>query len=227
MRYVIPTLMLAAMLTALAAAEPRRIMECFDRSADGWIKSYFLYGDAMECLAEAAGQVRGDFYDISALESLSGIRLDRSGEIDTVCYRGSERCYTWTGNEHFIHVNPEFVTWVRRVFVHEPESPLHDMAKSIYRNHHKAAVRRAALSYRYLKTKGLGQESENYRRAMDENRDMLAYLVETYGEDRAYEEALDMGFWLRRTIDGSAPAIHEAMTDMIRVYDREWYDANF
>lgn len=140
-------------------------------------------------------------------------------------------------NVEFRCYNPEVVRWLFDNMIPDPElvidghkfQEIYDVIGSRY-------FRLMVESYLYLQRIGVDKETHRYKMAM-KNRgfDGMEYFEANYGHilpDFTYPDyafsyftpGLAVGYWLRRSIDGSAADLYNGYLKVVKLYDPAWYE---
>ena len=125
----------------------------------------------------------------------------------------------------FDHVNPEFVYWASSNLVPNPEDKLFEVPfKDIY----NVLIRDQARGWvkAYLVFRKYENAVSAYTEVYESGGHAGMYLMEAYENEQLNEEVdpFRVGFWIRRTIDGSAPAFESGLKKIMVNYDRAWYE---
>jgi len=207
--------------------------------AKEWLKSFFLYGGGMDCFKKNTTYTKKgyDFYNLTALEILSGLKIDQ---------RDGNRL---TSNDTYsqgeqLYISPKFAKWLYNNFTTEKSnSPLYNLFSKVYEKN-KYLARSFFLSYKYLlKYKIYDKEVMKYKQAAANRREMLDYLGKTFDpvlfkeyEKNIYDYSngyyddgynrfrFNIGFWLRRGIDGTSVIFKDSLIQILKMYDGSWYD---
>ena len=199
-------------------------------SNDGWMNALFLYGEGMACFDKLLDRKRPDFYSLSALEILSGLKLD-SRKFSSIIAKDRYR----SGKQLFL--SPLFVTWLEDNFI------IKDKASTMFVNYaniykeYAAFVRSFALAYHYVnKVKSFQKEYLAYLKASKVPYQTVEYLFKRYQHDihSRYRDVTNpdaiiysIGFWMRRTIDKSKEPLKKLLDTLLQTYDSVWYKENF
>jgi hypothetical protein len=169
------------------------------------------------CFARLMGRepVRDDH---SALERLTGLGLFS------------------TGDEEFMHVNPEIIEWVQRNLVPDPGLQILGVScQSLYDALLREEFRNKALGYSFLTTLySLDELSWEYENRMyDEDFYGFDFLYGNFNDNAYYNTddyaeswilVVEAGFWLRRMIDGSYEECWNALSEVLQEYDADFYE---
>ena len=224
---------LAQSVTNLLEDQIEQLQNCMKGHAPnqyGWMNATFLYGEGMSCFDSLLNRKRPDFYSLSALELLSGLKLDSrkfSSIIAKDRYRGG----------HQLYLNPAFILWLEQNFIHKDKStPLYINTLALYKEY-KDFVRSFALAYDYIMHENsFTKEFDFYKEIVKSRSDVVDYLFKKYQagvtsryRDVANKDAIvyGIGFWMRRTIDASKVPLKKLLDTLLKTYDEEWYLENF
>lgn len=177
------------------------------------------YNGLDTCAGEIGNRPRGPWGDLSSLEALAGIP---------------------TASKHsglaFDAVNPEFIAWARETLIPAPGATIEGitiqlaydevfsrlfrvMGETALLLHERYDINTEAR--RYLSDTDAGVEGPEWLE------DAYGGTLDQYGADvdgTTMTPALAMGFWLRRSSDGSFAACWYAVHDVLTRYDRRWLD---
>lgn len=156
--------------------------------------------------------------------------------------------------EEFLFVNPDFVAWFSANMIPDPnDKQVNGWVYQKMYHATQDAARSLALTYLYyltLPNQGLDAQvqyaetmarkyiNQDEERVMERNdyADVYQHVNEWHeASARRYMEDLDnsagyiyngadMAFWLRRGIDGSANELWLGLREVLKQYDREWYE---
>ncbi|MDR2442259.1 MAG: hypothetical protein LBE31_01910 [Deltaproteobacteria bacterium] len=227
------------------------IISCFTDNESNRLPTTtnYFYQDALPCI-ENYKKLPAPYhkhYEVNEiLEYISNIPIDRRGTwINFDPYREVD----------FIHWNPAFITWVERHFVLlnlDPYSPEYQARLKIYLANRYQFLR-MAYAWEYLnKYNDIEVEAKKYQKAnlgQFKGR-MLFYLArfrpdprqnyddgsfneelepECWSEaeynDEIYGFRYDVGFWLRRQLDGTATQMSSLLSRIIELYDPQSEEA--
>jgi hypothetical protein len=196
-----------------------------------WLKSLFLYKDGMDCFRKNTNYKRSGFYNLTALELLSGLKIDQR-EGNTITADDS-----YTGEKQLL-ISPKFAKWLYNNFVLvDKDSYLFKITSNVYQQN-KYLIRTFYYSHQYLsKYKQYDKEVKKYQLAVDSGKEMLGYLSSFYPDPSQnynkeiyeYNHGFDrfrfgIGFWLRRGIDGTNEIFNNSLIKILNTYDYDWYN---
>lgn len=132
----------------------------------------------------------------------------------------------------FRRVNVDAVTWLSNNIIPAPDTPINGVsAQDIYDKNLRNFFRSMKFYYDYLHNElNLDYELMLYKEMIAEEDSSMAgswlyfwYNRKDYGSEINMEVNPHqfMGFWLRRELDGSADALHDALLKIINLYDKE------
>lgn len=134
----------------LSEDDKYNIVNCFLEigGTTEWIKDLFLYRGGMKCIADAGQYTRSDFYDLSALEVISGLPINSKNNYHPE--------YSW-GEQ--LYINPNITNWIGyNVLSIKKGTFLFDLTSKAYEQN-KFFIRSFVYSYEYL-TKYTSYEEE-------------------------------------------------------------------
>jgi len=136
------------------------------------------------------------------------------------------------------HVNPAFVRWMYVNLIPEPTDKIHNVTcQEIYDRVLKRFFRLMTAAKLYLVNNGLEEKAQlDLLKAMrDQSFEALSYLEKTYGSalptfTKEFPAAgqtpgMAIGFWIRRSIDGTAPDLWEGLATVMELYDDDWFQS--
>ena len=179
------------------------------------IKGLLYYGDFNECAGRLSGQAPRSYSDLGPIEALAGVPA------------------TVPSNFEFDAVNPEFVSWARRELLPPPDQMIAGLpVQMAYERVFQRFFRVMAESFAWLsEIHGLDVEANDYVDATSKGAYGVEWLDRRYAAipiQDAYADGTSMtgqmaaGFWLRRTLDGSAPACWHTLRELLERYDAPW-----
>lgn len=187
------------------------------------IDGIVLYGGMTSAAARHLKLPRPRFYDLSAIEKLSGhkVHLRKSNSLRT-----------------FSRFNPRLIRWGHQNLVPAPGDLLFQHTyQRVYDGVFSRFFRLMADSYLYLHRQRVPKtEARAYLRAMKRKRfDGIAYLQKRYASElQAYAVAQDgtkftpqmaIGFWIRRSVDGTDTELFAGLQKVMKLYDGQWWKA--
>lgn len=181
---------------------------------------------------------------IEALSELLGTEIFRSGP-----HQSSSLVLNDTSSFGYYH--PDFPKALRRYLIPAKyNAAFRAITQSVYDEYIQETARSFFIIYQKLDSnpKFFKKEAERYKRLTDEDRMdpyylnrfiLFMYPAFTDNEDpyeaakftiRKGDEELDaqmvkeiVGFWLRRKVDGTEREFHLGLTDLIKIYDPEFF----
>ncbi len=181
-------------------------------------RGFYHYGDMGRCLLAAVGRKGGGWWNMRALELLSGLSATRGRML------GRAMRYT-----------PAIITWAAANLIPDPRDLI--LGTTCQRIYDATLFRTARLFagvYGILRSK-IDVEADTYRSwvANHPGQDARQYLRRTYQTQTAglYPRDDDgtsltgfhvAGFWLRRHLDGTERALAKALGTLLRRYDSKY-----
>lgn len=128
------------------------------------------------------------------------------------------------GTVQFNHVNPDFVRWVNMRMIPHPDDDIYGVKwKAVYDALFREQARSWVISYLVYKKHHNARTA--YEAVMESGGHCGWYVIEAYSEDgEPGVDGLQVGFWIRRNIDGSENAIWQGIKKVMLNYDREWFE---
>ena len=181
------------------------------------IKGLLYYGDFNECAGRLSGQAPRNYSDLGPIEALAGVPA------------------TVPSNFEFDAVNPEFVSWARRELLPPPDQmiaglPVQMAYERVFQRFFRVMAESAAW---LIEIHALDVEANDYVDATSKGAYGIEWLERRYAAipiQDAYADGTSMtgqmaaGFWLRRTLDGSAPVCWHTLRELLERYDAQWLE---
>ncbi|MCA9667474.1 MAG: hypothetical protein KC503_17865 [Myxococcales bacterium] len=188
----------------------------------GGVKGIILYGGLSGAIARHKGYSKRGFYNTDPIKQLAGLAVYKRHETRSL--------------HDFSRFNPAIVRWGYQKLIPNPNDRILGVrAQEIYKRVFSRFFRLMSAAYRYLKRKrgGLAAEAKAYRTNLVGTRtDALTWLPQRYGgalpafrtsAGSALTAPMAIGFWLRRTLDGTAGELHKGLTKLMTLFDRGWW----
>lgn len=180
------------------------------------ISGILYYGDFNECAGRLSGQQPRSYSDYGPIEALAGVSATVPSSLE------------------FDAVNPEFVAWARRELLPPPDQLIAGLpVQMAYDRVFQRFFRAMAESYAWLaETYPIDAEASDYLAATRagaygvewlERRYAAIPIQDAYADGTMMTGQMAAGFWLRRTLDGSAAACWHALREVVERYDATWY----
>lgn len=155
--------------------------------------------------------------------------------------------------EEFTNINPAFVIWAKNNLIpHPKDSQIDGLSyEFLYQYGYKQQLRKFALlkliimqhgqellmkeyanatsTMHYIEKEERLVRRDNYNtyNFLEEKLVWATQEIRNLDFDTKYLENTDYGFFLRRMLDGSEPAIWQAMQKIFKLYDNAWYERTF
>jgi hypothetical protein len=203
----------------------------------GGIKGMLLYSGMPEAVTAhlqakgiAPGPTADDFYDIHKYEQFAG---------NIQAFEGGEAIFEDWQNPvvPFHFYRPEIVRWGYQNLIPDPKTRIAGIpARDIYQQVFARFFRLMAASYLWLQSNQPKKAQKAYQQQFDNPEfDGLSYLEYQYGgklplyessdSAKSFTPAIAIGFWLRRSIDGSQSEFWEGLSRLMKAYDGQWFAA--
>jgi|GEM_PF-2385699 len=193
-------------------------------------KGLILYGGVTGTAAKITGTNSRDFYSLAPLEILSRQKV----------FLNSGPVWDTWGNQRapkINRVNPAFISWVFHNMVPYPKQRIgRHTCHEIYQKVFVRFARLLADSYFHLEKNNLLTKMRYaYESDMKESRfEALTWLNERFGhtlkayrtcggEASCFTPDMALGFWIRRSIDGTRHQLWEGFSDFMMRYDHHWF----
>ena len=198
----------------------------------GGVKGMLLYSGMKEGVNELLGGNSGNnFYDITPYIKYSGgINLFENKSTSYACFG-----FMYEGVHSFNHVNPTFVNWAKENLIPDPKEKIGEHTfQAVYDAIGSRFFRLMTDSYLYVQRQNLEEELFQYTVNFN-NRSFngLRYLQNKYAdvlsdyreenEQSKFTPGIAIGFWLRRTIDGTSDEFWDGLTTVMEQYDKTWF----
>ncbi len=183
-------------------------------------RGILFYGNLASCMGEMTDGGDRGFDDLSRIGRFAGMAV-------------------LTSDGKFRTFNPEIIRWGHEHLIPDPNIDVGGgTAQQRYDRQFARFFRMMAEVYLTLLKKDSSKnnyDSEKlaYRQAIDENQDGLTYLAKRYaGWLPSYDVQRDwssltvpmaIGFWLRRSIDGTRGELWIGLKKVLRLYDSAFY----
>ena len=137
----------------------------------------------------------------------------------------------------FGHYNPAFIKWITANGIPGQTNPkLRRELQPVYDKYLRRIARGFFVAHQNLKAQPqrLKQVQARYLELLDAQKDAGEFLQESFRPDTDhlekaghdwYEVNVAHGFWVRRTIDGSADEFHTLLTALLTTHDSKWLKA--
>jgi len=189
----------------------------------GGIRGFLFYWSFSDCASQyiKEGKKSDQFDDLSSIERMSGIKIFLKEAKDL---------------NDFSHLNPDIIIWGRKNLIPKPSDKVLGVKfNELYQKVFKRFFRLMVESYHFLNGQGItADEGKKYLESMKEQGfDALDYLEKRFQGDLSdYKVEKDgtvltppmaIGFWIRRNVDTTSPVLWEALSDLMNLYDKEWF----
>ena len=168
--------------------------------------------------------------NLAQLQKLSGQKIFGSGP------HQNGKLNLKSAND-FGHYNPAFIKWITANGIPGQTNPkLRKELQPVYDKYLRRIARGFFVAHQNLKAqpRRLQQVQAQYLELLDAQKDAGEFLQESFRPDTDhlekaghdwYEVNVAHGFWVRRTIDGSADEFHTLLTALLTTHDSKWLKA--
>lgn len=205
---------------------------------EGGFQGLFLYSDFKEALIEYYGikedpSVEASYYNLSIYRQWVDMDLFVTTEQS---YQGFKRV---SPEQQFHHYNPELVVWAANNMIPAPEDMIGDRtAQEVYDNVMQRFFRLMTEMYWYLEQNDPDKQIEEYMVEVNKPKKerwgygAMNYLTERYdplftqygtSDGTRFTAGMAIGFWMRRSMDGTMDEFWEALKKTMKTYDSEWF----
>ena len=137
----------------------------------------------------------------------------------------------------FGHYNPAFIKWITANGIPgQKNRKLRKELQPVYDKYLRRIARGFFVAHQNLKAqpRRLQQVQAQYLELLDAQKDAGEFLQESFRPDTDhlekaghdwYEVNVAHGFWVRRTIDGTADEFHTLLTALLTTHDSKWLKA--
>lgn len=137
----------------------------------------------------------------------------------------------------FGHYNHAFIKWITANGIPgQKNRKLHRELQPVYDKHLRRTARGFFVAHQNLRAQPqrLKQVEARYLDLLDAEKDASEFLQESFRPDTDrlekaghdwYEVNVAHGFWVRRTIDGTADEFHTLLTALLTTHDSKWLKA--
>ncbi len=137
----------------------------------------------------------------------------------------------------FGHYNPAFIKWITANGIPgQKNRKLRKELQPVYDKHLRRTARGFFVAHQNLRAQPqrLKQIEARYLDLLDAEKDASEFLQESFRPDTDrlekaghdwYEVNVAHGFWVRRTIDGTADEFHTLLTALLTTHDSKWLKA--
>lgn len=165
----------------------------------------------------------------SALEAIAGVPVFSHDPKDT--------------NYEFSYINPAIINWAHKTLLPMPENRFYNYSyQQIYNKIFRSIMRKHALAYYYLHNITDVQDITKIFNEELAKKDSYApqeFVYKQFSEfniksSMIYQNTEDdwnigledlIGFWIRRTVDGSADELWKGLGKVLSLYDNEWKES--
>ena len=164
---------------------------------------------------------------LAALENLSGGKVFLKGPHQ----KGK---LNLKAKSDFGRYNPAFVRWLATHGIPGRQDPiLRRQLQPVYDEHLRRTARGFYVAYRNFEAqpRRMKQTQARYLELLEAKKDAGEFLQETFRADTDrykksghdwYEVNVAHGFWVRRSIDGTADEFHTALSHLLETYDSDY-----
>ena len=168
--------------------------------------------------------------NLAQLQELSGQKIFGSGP------HQNGKLNLKSAND-FGHYNPAFIKWITANGIPgQKNRKLRKELQPVYDKYLRRIARGFFVAHQNLKAqpRRLQQVQAQYLELLDAQKDAGEFLQESFRPDTDhlekaghdwYEVNVAHGFWVRRTIDGTADEFHTLLTALLTTHDSKWLKA--